>query len=224
MMTTMINPVECFPGLRCDSAKFTRNTSRRPGWALHLFLRTAVRLRCEVANYSPIRFSDLYGFPLIFDASNAFKPQWILYWSRLAVACDGQSTRTTVRLSSRERMDGIANFMPECTRSSPASGGPGVARLRPGPSAVQLALPVACSPVNRLVEGLSPESHGGFRAPPLRNACVIDAPDAVPGAGMRGALRRCAGVAHRDAPPGRGRGGRTWVGQVAARYGQVPIT
>jgi len=64
--------------LRCDSAKFTRNTSRRPGWALHLFLRTAVRLRCEVANYSVIPFSDLYGFPLIFDTSNAFKPHRIL--------------------------------------------------------------------------------------------------------------------------------------------------
>jgi hypothetical protein len=74
----MIKPVGCFPGLRCDSAKFTRNTSRRPGWALHLFLRTAARLRCEVANYSVIPLTGVCGFPLIFDASNAFKPHWIL--------------------------------------------------------------------------------------------------------------------------------------------------
>src|ERR1700679_2424750 len=100
MMTTMIKPVGCFPGLRCDSAKFTRNTSRRPSWALHLFLRTAARLRCEVANYSVIPYSDLYGFPLIFDTSNAFKPHWILCWCRFAVACDRQAVRTTVRFAS----------------------------------------------------------------------------------------------------------------------------
>jgi hypothetical protein len=74
----MIKPVGCFPGLRCDSAKFTRNTSRRPGWALHLFWRTAARLRCEVANYSVILLSGLYGFPLIIDAGNAFRPHRIL--------------------------------------------------------------------------------------------------------------------------------------------------
>jgi hypothetical protein len=116
MMTTMIKPVGCFPGLRCDSAKFTRNTSRRPGWALHLFLRTAARLRCEATNYSVIPFSDLYGFPLIFDTSNAFKPHWILFMCRLAVACDRQPARTTVRLSSSERLDGIANSVPAARR------------------------------------------------------------------------------------------------------------
>src|SRR5471030_1019147 len=120
MMTTMIKPVGCFPGLRCDSAKFTRNTSRRPGWALHLFLRTAARLRCEVANYSVIPYTDLYGFTLIYDTSNAFKPHRILSSSRLAVACDRKLPSTTVHLTSDERMNGIANFMPECTCVAPA--------------------------------------------------------------------------------------------------------
>ncbi len=205
-MTTMINPVGCFPGLRCDSAKFTRNTSRRPGWALHLFLRTAVRLRCEVANYSPIRFSDLYGFPLIFDASNAFKPHWILSSSRLAVACNGQSTRTTVRLSSRERMDGIANFMPDCTRSSLARDVPDVAGLRSGPST---GSSVADWPVNRLVEGLSPESHAQSCTCPGGEGWCSPRSRRLPDVRMRDAAPGRAGLAHRHAPSGRERDGRT---------------
>ena len=74
-----------------------------------------MRLRCEVANYSAIPLSDLYGFPLIIDASNAFKPHWILSSRRLAVACDSHCLGTTVRFSNRERNYRIANFMPEFT-------------------------------------------------------------------------------------------------------------